>query len=241
MILMKASPGRCPTLPLSKNPSEGGGLMRFYNEQHEFYVGIDLHARQMFVCVMDRGGTVLLHRNMPADPTHLDRVVTRFAGDLVIAVECIFTWYWIADFCDERQIPFVLGHDAPGRDAASGLRLSSKDACNPRPTRITAAANRVGIQDRFEDISARKSIEADLHLLDVYHRVLLDLEAQIKRQAVHHDPVAYHLLKSIPGVGPILALVILYEIGDIRRFPKVGNFISYARLVKCAHESAGAG
>lgn len=30
-----------------------------------------------------------------------------------------------------------------------------------------------------------------------------------------------------------------YEIQDISRFPKVGNFISYARLVKCPHESAG--
>ena len=40
-------------------------------------------------------------------------------------------------------------------------------------------------------------------------------------------------------MGKILALVILYEIHDINRFPKVGNFISYARLVKCAHESAG--
>ncbi|MCF7928629.1 MAG: IS110 family transposase, partial [Spirochaetales bacterium] len=46
-------------------------------------------------------------------------------------------------------------------------------------------------------------------------------------------------MRSIPGVGPILSLVILYEIGDISRFPSVGQFISYARLVKCAHESAG--
>ena len=105
--------------------------------------------------------------------------------------------------------------------------------------RIAATANRQGLEERFEEPSARKSIEADLHLLDVYHRVLLDLEAEIKRQAKHHDPVAFHLLQTIPGVGPILALVILYEIHDINRFPKVGNFISYARLVKCAHESAG--
>jgi transposase len=31
----------------------------------------------------------------------------------------------------------------------------------------------------------------------------------------------------------------LYEIHEIQRFPKVGNFLSYARLVRCAHESAG--
>ena len=37
----------------------------------------------------------------------------------------------------------------------------------------------------------------------------------------------------------MLALVLLYEIHDIRRFPQVGDFLSYARLVRCAHESAG--
>ena len=64
----------------------------------------------MFACVLNRDGDVLLHRNMKADRDHLDRLVRRFPGDIVIAVECIFTWYWIADFCDERDIPFVLGH-----------------------------------------------------------------------------------------------------------------------------------
>ena len=107
------------------------------------------------------------------------------------------------------------------------------------PKRIGPAGNREGLAERFEDAGARRSIQADLDLLDIYHRLLLDLEAQVKQQAKYHDPVALHLLQTIPGVGKVLALVILYEIQDIRRFPKVGNFISYARLVKCAHESAG--
>jgi transposase len=33
--------------------------------------------------------------------------------------------------------------------------------------------------------------------------------------------------------------VILYEVQDIRRFPRVQDFVSYCRLVKCAKESAG--
>ena len=53
------------------------------------------------------------------------------------------------------------------------------------------------------------------------------------------DPQSYYLLRSVPGIGKILALVMLYEIHDVRRFPKAGNFLSYARLVRCAHESAG--
>ena len=64
-------------------------------------------------------------------------------------------------------------------------------------------------------------------------------ERQITAQVPEHDPVAVHLLRSIPGIGKTLALVILYEIHDIGRFPRVQDFASYARLVKCAKESAG--
>jgi transposase len=53
------------------------------------------------------------------------------------------------------------------------------------------------------------------------------------------DPQAYQRLRSVPGVGPVLALVLLYEIHDARRFAEVGPFLSYARLVRCVHESAG--
>src|SRR4029077_15611954 len=48
-----------------------------------------------------------------------------------------------------------------------------------------------------------------------------------------------HRLQSIPGVGKVLALVLLYEIHDSARFGGEGQFLSYGRLVRCAHESAG--
>jgi transposase len=43
----------------------------------------------------------------------------------------------------------------------------------------------------------------------------------------------------VPGIGKILALTIVYEIQDVQRFPSVGQFLSYARLVRGSHESAG--
>ncbi|MBW2649309.1 MAG: IS110 family transposase, partial [Deltaproteobacteria bacterium] len=61
----------------------------------------------------------------------------------------------------------------------------------------------------------------------------------IKKHAKIHDYHSYVLLKSFPGIGAIISLVILYEIDDIHRFPKVQDFASYARLVKCKAESAG--
>ena len=59
------------------------------------------------------------------------------------------------------------------------------------------------------------------------------------RHAKLDDPIRFQLLRTIPGVGPILALVMLYEVHDIERFDHLGQFVSYARLVACQHESAG--
>jgi transposase len=109
----------------------------------------------------------------------------------------------------------------------------------PIKANLLRASNREGIEDRFEHDAVRQSIIADKYLLDHYHRVILDIESAVMRHAKADDAYALHLLRSIPGIGPVLALTILYEVGDIERFPKVGNFISYSRLVKCAHESAG--
>ena len=49
----------------------------------------------------------------------------------------------------------------------------------------------------------------------------------------------YVLLKTIPGIGEVLAIVILLEAGDITRFAQVGNFASYARCVSSAYYSNG--
>jgi hypothetical protein len=64
----------------------------------------------MYVCIVDSEGQVLLHRNMTAGPEPFLQAIAPFREDLVVAVECIFTWYWLADLCAEQGIPFVLGH-----------------------------------------------------------------------------------------------------------------------------------
>src|SRR5919109_3016179 len=84
--------------------------MRFYTQQHPFYCGIDLHARSMYVCILSHDGEILLHRNMKAAPEPFLKAVAPYREGLVVAVECIFTWYWLADLCAQEDIPFVLGH-----------------------------------------------------------------------------------------------------------------------------------
>jgi hypothetical protein len=84
--------------------------MRFYTQQHKFYCGIDLHARTMYVCVLSQDGEVLFHRHMKAAPEPFLRAIAPSREDVVVSVECIFTWYWLADLCAQQGIPFVLGH-----------------------------------------------------------------------------------------------------------------------------------
>jgi transposase len=104
---------------------------------------------------------------------------------------------------------------------------------------IAYRANRDAVPERFHNPFVRKSIETDLALIDHYDRLLKDLELYILRAARQHDPNTLYRLRTIPGIGKILSLVILYEIHDVGRFPSVQDFASYARLVKCAKESAG--
>jgi transposase len=66
-----------------------------------------------------------------------------------------------------------------------------------------------------------------------------DLELSIVKSAKPHDANTFYRLRSIRGVGKILALVMRYEIHDIDRFPRVQESVSYCRFVKCAQESAG--
>jgi transposase len=221
-------------------------------------------------------------------------VIAPYRDDLVVAAECIFTWYWLADLCAAESIAFVLGHALYMKAIHGGKAKNDKiDAhkiamllrggmlpqayvypAGMRATRdllrrrlhlvrkrgqllahiqmtnqqynlpafakrIAYPSNREGVADHFEDRVVRKSIAVDLALLAHYDTLLTDLESYLVRQAKQHDPQAFQLLRSIPGVGKVLALTILYEIHTVQRFDRVQEFASYARLVKCAKESAG--
>jgi hypothetical protein len=64
----------------------------------------------MYVCILDSEGQVLVDRNLRCSPEEFLAVVAPYREQLVVAVECIFTWYWLADLCAREGIAFVLGH-----------------------------------------------------------------------------------------------------------------------------------
>ena len=77
------------------------------------------------------------------------------------------------------------------------------------------------------NLSVMRSLESEIAILE---RVVKE---RIKLKA------AYRHLLSVSGIGQTLALTIMLETGDIKRFPKVGNFVSYCRCVKSEKLSNG--
>jgi transposase len=269
--------------------------MRTYNQSHAYYCGIDLHARSLYVHVLDDRGTTRLQQNLPASPIAVLDALTPYRDGLVVGCECMFAWYWLADLCEREAIPFVLGHalamkaihggkakndrlDAATlagllkggffplayvypkaqRDTRDLLRrrsffvrqraqliahiqnTNSQYNLPPFDKKLTYKGNRSAqIADRFEHPSTRLSITADLELIASYDAQIAALERHLVKSAQVDDPATFQFLRTVPGIGEILGLVLLYEIDTIRRFPEVGNFLSYARLVACTHESAG--
>jgi transposase len=106
-------------------------------------------------------------------------------------------------------------------------------------TKLAYKANRAGVADRFPEPAVQKSLDVDRTLSNTDDRRLTDLELDLVSTAKAHEAQTFYRLRSIPGVGKILALVLLYEIHDINRFPRVQAFVSSCHLVKCAKESAG--
>lgn len=268
--------------------------MNLYNNMHPYYCGIDLHARTLYVCIIDQAGKVCLHKEISADPNKLAALLEPYTGNIVVGVECMHCWYWVADFCDDIGVDFILGHalymKAIHGGKAKNDRIDSFKIANlirggnfpvayvyPKEMRATRdllrrrmkivhhgadlkahvvnttsqynlPPNKVNLKNvgareqvrkNFTEVAVQKNIDLDLNILDFYAEQLSKVEWYIQTQAKQHNPVHLHLLKSIHGVGKILSLTILYEIGAIARFETVQNFASYARLVKCKAESAG--
>ncbi len=270
--------------------------MRFYDTPHRFYAGIDLHARTLHLCVLDQAGTIVCDKKLPCHFESLLQAIAPFKDDLVVGVECMFGWYWLADRCQAEKIPFALGHalymklihaakakndkiDAHKiarllkggnfplayvypkgmRETRDLLRrrsylvhkrselithleiLNAQNNLPPFGKKLGYAANRaaLNIPDRFTHPSLQMSATLDLALIDKLDELIGTVELHLTRSAKVDDVQTYHRLRTVPGIGPILALVLLYEMHDVARFDQVGQFLSYARLVRPEHESAG--
>ncbi len=270
--------------------------MKYYTSTTEFNCGIDLHARQMYACVMDRQGKKLLHTNIKGnDFDYFLRRVEPYRHDLTVVSECTFNWYWLADACFDADVGFVLAHalylklihggknkndridseklahllranlippsyiyPAERRPARALLRqrmsyvweratLQTHLSMNQTAEGLVPAAKGGHNRDVWEERILEQythplhkfAASCDMDMIRAYDAQIAKLEIEIIRQAKKALGRDYHLLLSVPGIGRILAMTLLFEIDMIGRFPTVKDFLSYSRLVKGSVASAG--
>ena len=85
--------------------------MKYYTSTTEYNCGIDLHARQMYICLMDRQGKKLVHTNVRDNNFKFFlKLVQPYQHSLTVCCECMFGWYWLADACQGAGLTFVLAH-----------------------------------------------------------------------------------------------------------------------------------
>jgi transposase len=268
--------------------------MQFYTKSHQHYCGIDLHTKMMYVCIVDANSNILIHKNIPTNEKAFLNLIQPYGNDIVVGVECMFSWYWLADLCLKMGIEFILGHALYMRCIHGGKAKNDKidsekiarimrggdfplayvyppehravrDLMRRRAylvrlkgevqghisitnyqynlpsfeKNIVHKANRQQINERFKNPDVRKNVETDVAVMDALHEEIKQLNNYIMRKAKAFDARMLHRIKTVPGIGDVLALTILYEVIDINRFDTVQKFCSYSRLVKCQKESAG--
>jgi len=271
-------------------------VMKYYISTTQYNCGIDLHARQMYVCLMDRQGKKLVHTNIRNnDFGYFLKLIAPYRHDLTVCCECMFGWYWLADACHQAGLSFVLAHalylkaihggknkndridseklahllrtnlippayvypaslrplrallrqrlSFVWRRHESLARIQSHQLAHNRPLFKQSPSNRDEWEKRLlvqePEVLGQVALQNEMAMVRAYDEQISQVEGQLKKHTRKVAARDYALVQSAPGIGKQLGLTILYEIGDIERFPTVKDFLSYCRLVKGTVASAG--
>lgn len=255
------------------------------------YCGIDLHANNNVVAIVDDRGELVFTKRYPNDLGRVLAGLEPFNGRIdSIVVEATFNWYWLVDglmdhgfdvrlcnpakadrydglkysddFSDARWLAEMRrlgilpeGYIYPRADRAlrdllrrrahlirqrTALLLSTQNLMH-RNTGARISGNEIkrlcrehgehGLNDR----NLALAVEANTELVDAFDERIDSIERRVKGEL--RDRSGLRALKSVAGIGDVLAWTILLETGDIRRFDKPGQYASYCRCVKSERRS----
>jgi transposase len=100
----------------------------------------------------------------------------------------------------------------------TGERIKSEDLKRWDPATVA---------DQVADPYVGLSLSASTAVMAAMHEQISIIEKEIKKVVKLRD--GFKLVKTVPGVGDILGLTIMFEVGEIGRFARVGDFVSYCR------------
>ena len=110
---------------------------------------------------------------------------------------------------------------------STGIRVAGK----------TIKSANTELLDMVEDRYVKMAIQSNLRMIEQLNQEIELLESTVIEQCKLRPK--FQSLLTINGIGNILGLTIMLEVGDITRFAKVGNFASYCRCVDSTRVSNG--
>ena len=69
--------------------------MEYAKIESDYFCGIDLHSRSMYVCIIDQKGKKLFHKNLTNSKEDLAALLAPYGDNIVLGVESTYNWYWI--------------------------------------------------------------------------------------------------------------------------------------------------
>lgn len=85
--------------------------------------------------------------------------------------------------------------------------------------------------------TAASAMKSRMMEYDFLHSQYLSVCNELRSYVRHHYKTAYYLYRSVPGVGPLTAIAMLSEVGDIKRFKGIDRLSSYVGLVPSVYSS----
>ncbi|MDZ7764414.1 MAG: transposase [Melioribacteraceae bacterium] len=76
----------------------------------KYYCGVDLHDKNMYICLMQKDGEILLHKKLRNNFELFQAKTKKYTDDMSVGVESTHNYYWFYDACKQAGIPFYLGH-----------------------------------------------------------------------------------------------------------------------------------
>jgi transposase len=267
--------------------------MNYAHITQGYVCGVDLHARSLYLKILDHEGQVVYKRNMPNNFALFKEILKPYLPDIAVGVESTFNYYWLYDGCRDAGIPFHLGHAAYMKAIAGNkhkndpldaetiahlLRSNLFPEAYPYPREMRAVRDLLRRRQRLvrlrseayghvqlllrqqgildfagkdvkrtsawsaivqsvKDADVSYLLTSDLLLIEQLDNLIEANEKQIRSRAQEHNGTDFALLKTVPGVGDMLALSILYETHDIHRFPGVQHYASYCRVIRVQRRS----
>jgi transposase len=257
------------------------------------YGGIDLHANNSVVVLINEQDQIHYQKRLPNDLTTILEQLAPYHTEIEgLVVESTYNWYWLVDglmdagyrlhlanpaaiqqysglkYTNDQSDARWLAHmlrlgvlpegyiypkaQRPVRDLLRKRgQLVHQQTANVlsvqnilvRNTGSRLSANRIkGLSQAEVDVLLPDSdqalaVSSALAVVSCLAKQIQAIEKRVRTQ-MQRTPL-YDLLRTVDGIGPILAQTILLETGDIGRFPRVGDDASYCRCVDSTKVSNG--